>query len=45
VISGLIFVSSHAQVKPQEITHYLFPEFTQGIVLLFSSIGHPDWIS
>lgn len=34
VISGLIFVSSHAQLKHREITHYLFPEFTRGIVLM-----------
>jgi len=34
LISGLIFVSSYAQPKYQEITHYLFPEFTQGVILM-----------
>ena len=34
LISGLIFISSYAQPKFQEITHYLFPEFTQGVVLM-----------
>jgi hypothetical protein len=34
VISALIFISSHAQVNDQEITHYLFPEFSQGIILM-----------
>jgi hypothetical protein len=34
VISGLIFISSHAPMKHQEITHYLFPEFMQGIILM-----------
>jgi hypothetical protein len=34
VISALIFISSHAQVKDQEIAHYLFPEFSQGIILM-----------
>ncbi|MCP4311449.1 MAG: hypothetical protein GY790_09330 [Bacteroidetes bacterium] len=32
VISGLIIMSSSAQTEDQEITHYLFPEFTQGVV-------------
>ena len=34
LISGLMFISSSAQPKYQEITHYLFPEFTQGVVLM-----------
>ena len=34
VISGLIFISSYAQPKIKEITHYLFPEFTQGVILM-----------
>ena len=34
LISGLMFISSYAQTKHQEITHYLFPEFTQGVVLM-----------
>jgi hypothetical protein len=34
VISGLIFISCHAQPKIKEITHYLFPEFTQGVILM-----------
>ena len=34
VISGLVFSLSHAQQKDQEIAHYLFPEFTPGIILM-----------
>jgi len=34
LISGLIFISSYAQPKYQEISHYLFPEFTQGVILM-----------
>jgi hypothetical protein len=34
LISGLIFISSYAQPKTTGITHYLFPEFTQGVVLM-----------
>ena len=34
LISALIFISSNAQPKYHEISHYLFPEFTQGFVLM-----------
>ena len=34
MISGLIIISSHAQTQIQETTHYLFPEFTQGVILM-----------
>lgn len=30
----VLFISSYAQVKTAEISHYLFPEFTQGVILL-----------
>lgn len=36
LISGLMFISSYAQPNRVEMFHYLFPEFTQGIVLLKS---------
>lgn len=34
LLSALTVISSHAQVKTAEVEHYLFPEFTQGIVLM-----------
>jgi len=34
LISGLIIISSHAQTKIQGISPYLFPEFTQGVILM-----------
>jgi hypothetical protein len=34
VLSGMIFLSSNAQPESQEITHYLFPEFIQGVILM-----------
>ena len=34
VIIGLIFISSYAQNEVQGITHYLFPEFIQGTILM-----------
>jgi len=34
LISGMIIISSHAQPKNQEISHYVFPEFTQGVILM-----------
>ena len=40
LILGLIFISSYAQPKHQEITHYLFPEFTQGVVLMNAGEKH-----
>jgi hypothetical protein len=36
VLCNLILISSHAQLKPVEAGHYLFPEFTQGVVLFKS---------
>jgi hypothetical protein len=33
-IANLIFIASYAQLKTAETNHYLFPEFTQGVVLL-----------
>ena len=34
VISCLIFIPSYAQPENEEVTHYLFPEFTQGVILM-----------
>ncbi|MEX1239431.1 MAG: hypothetical protein WEB30_06925 [Cyclobacteriaceae bacterium] len=34
LLSNLIFISSYAQVETAQVDHYLFPEFTQGVVLL-----------
>jgi len=34
LISSLIFISSYAQSKYIETAHYLFPEFTQGVILM-----------
>ena len=34
LISSLIFISSYTQSEYVEITHYLFPEFTQGVILM-----------
>ena len=38
LISGLISISSYAQPEYIEMTHYLFPEFTQGVILMKSGI-------
>lgn len=38
LLSALTIISSHAQVKTTEVDHYLFPEFTQGIVLMKTGI-------
>lgn len=37
-ISCLIFVSSYTQPKQEEVSHYLFPEFTQGVILMKTGI-------
>ena len=34
LISCLIVVSAYTQPKQKEISHYLFPEFTEGLILL-----------
>lgn len=34
LISGMVYISAYAQPKYQEISHYLFPEFTQGDILM-----------
>ena len=34
LISNLIFISSYAQLTTAEINHYLFPEFTEGVILM-----------
>ena len=34
LIFGLMSISSYAQPKFKEVSHYLFPEFTQGVVLM-----------
>ena len=34
LISSLIFISSYAQPNYIETSHYLFPEFTQGVILM-----------
>jgi len=38
IISGLVCISSHAQTNYVETSHYLFPEFTQGVVLMKDGI-------
>lgn len=38
LISNLISISSYAQQEYVEITHYIFPEFTQGVVLMKNGI-------
>ena len=38
LISCLISISSYAQQENIEMTHYLFPEFTQGVILMKSGI-------
>jgi len=37
-IANLMFISSFAQSNSQEISHYLFPQFTQGTVQMKSGI-------
>ena len=34
IISSLVFVSSYAQTNYIETSHYIFPEFTQGLILM-----------
>lgn len=34
LISSLIFISSHAQTNYVVSSHYIFPEFTQGVILM-----------
>lgn len=34
LISSLVFISSYAQKDNIETSHYLFPEFTQGVILM-----------
>ncbi len=34
LISGLIIISSHAQTENTELSHYIFPEFSQGLILM-----------
>jgi len=34
IISGLVFISSHAQTNYVERSHYLLPEFTRGTILM-----------
>ena len=38
LISSLIFISSYTQPKQVILTHYLFPEFTQGTILMKTGI-------
>jgi hypothetical protein len=38
LISSLTFISSYAQPKDAELSHYLFPEFTQGVTLMKNGI-------
>jgi hypothetical protein len=38
LIAILVFTSTNAQNKPEERPHYLFPEFTQGVVLMKSGV-------
>lgn len=38
LISCMIFISSFTQPIQEEITHYLFPEFTQGVILMKTGI-------
>ena len=34
LISALIITSSHAQTENKELSHYIFPEFSQGLILM-----------
>ena len=38
LIANVVFSSTYAQVKSVERPHYIFPEFTQGVVLLKSGV-------
>ena len=38
LILSLLFSVGHAQDKKQNITHYLFPEFTKGVVLMKTGV-------
>lgn len=40
LISYLIFISSYTHLKYSEISHYLFPEFTQGVILMETGKKH-----
>lgn len=39
LVSNLMFISSFAQSKTEEVSHYIFPDFTQGSVLMKSGIN------
>lgn len=41
LIFSLSFTTSYSQVKGTELSHYLFPEFTQGVVLMKTGIKNP----
>ncbi|TAJ11382.1 hypothetical protein DMA11_17225 [Marinilabiliaceae bacterium JC017] len=38
LVFSLSFTSSYSQEKVNELTHYLFPEFTQGVILMKNGI-------
>jgi hypothetical protein len=38
LIFNLLFSTSYSQLKVIELSHYLFPEFTQGVILMKSGI-------
>lgn len=40
VICSLVHLGAYSQMKIQQVTHYLLPEFTQGEVLMNSGIRH-----
>ena len=45
LISCLISISSYAQQENIEMTHYLFPEFTQGVILMKSGIRNGAFLN
>ena len=45
LISYLSFMTSFSQTKLAEISHYLFPEFTQGYILLKNGTGYKSLLN
>ncbi len=45
LISGLIFISSYAQPESVEMTHYLFPEYTKGVILMKDGTKHESLLN
>lgn len=45
LLANLIYLSSHAQEKTAGVEHYLFPEFTQGVVLMKTGKKDPKLLN